>query len=107
MKTFSFNGASANLPDVISEISAMGLFVHDVRYTKWINEEEEVTGDRIDVDADVVPPENEKYFVPIETPALYADDIFVSSRNIKDDPLEELAEALTETKKGKGGTKKP
>lgn len=105
MKTFSFNGTSANLPNVIFEISAMGLSVHDVRYTKWINEEGEVTGDRIDVDADVVPPENEKYFVPIETPALYADDVFVSSRDIKDDPLEALAEALNETKKEKGEPK--
>ena len=53
------------------------------------------------------PEEGEQliFVKPIVTPAVYAEDIFVSSRDIKDDPLEALAEALTETKKGKGEPK--
>jgi ABC-type phosphate/phosphonate transport system substrate-binding protein len=50
-------------------------------------------------------PEKEIFLRPIQAPALYAEDVFVSSRDIKDDPLEALAEALTETQKGKGKPK--
>ncbi len=52
-----------------------------------------------------IVPEYQNFVLPIKAPALYADDVFVSSRDIKDDPLEALAEALTETKKGKGKPK--
>jgi len=47
----------------------------------------------------------EVFALPIETPALYADDIFVSSRTIKDDPDEAFAEALAEASKAKGQAK--
>lgn len=36
---------------------------------------------------------------PIRTPALYADDVFVSSRKIKDDPDDAFDEAMAETSK--------
>lgn len=49
--------------------------------------------------------EQEIFAKPIVTPAVYADDIFVSSRNIKDDPDEAFAEALAETGKTKGEPK--
>ena len=42
---------------------------------------------------------------PIQTPALYAEDIFVSSRYIKDDPEEAFQEALQESQKQKGQPK--
>lgn len=53
------------------------------------------------------PEEGEQliFAKPIVTPALYADDVFVSSRDIKDDPEEAFAEALTETNKSKGQPK--
>lgn len=105
MKTLQYDGTSADLASIISQLELSGFFVLDVRYSKWINEKGEATGDRIDIEVETIQPPNKKYFVPIETPALYAEDVFVSSRDIKDDPLEALAEALTETKKGKGKPK--
>lgn len=42
---------------------------------------------------------------PIRTPALYADDVYVSSRDIKDDPDEAFVEAKAETEKSKGAPK--
>lgn len=42
---------------------------------------------------------------PIKTTALYADDVFVSSRDIKDNPDEAFVEAKTETEKAKGEAK--
>lgn len=42
---------------------------------------------------------------PIITPALYAGDVYVSSRDIKDDPYEAFAEALAETSKKRGEPK--
>jgi len=41
----------------------------------------------------------------IATPALYAQDIFVSSRKVKDDPDEAFEEAKQETRKPKGEPK--
>lgn len=104
-KILQFDGTSADLASIISQLELSGFFVLDVRYSKWINEKGEATGDRIDIEVETIQPPNKKYFVPIETPALYAEDVFVSSRDIKDDPLEALAEALTETQKGKGKPK--
>ena len=50
-------------------------------------------------------PEKEIFLRPIQAPAVYADDIYVSSRDIKDNPDEAFAEALAETKKSKGQPK--
>lgn len=44
----------------------------------------------------------EVFALPIETPAVYAEDIFVSSRDINPDPDKAFAEALEEGNKGKG-----
>lgn len=104
-KILQFDGTSADLASIISQLELSGFFVLDVRYSKWINEKGEATGDRIDIEVETIQPPNKKYFVPIETPALYAEDIFVSSRDIKDSPDEALAEALTETKKARGEPK--
>ena len=50
-------------------------------------------------------PDKEIFVLPIRAPAVYADDIYVSSRDIKDNPDEAFAEALAETKKSKGQPK--
>jgi len=105
IKTMQFNGTNADLPSIISQLELSGFFVLDVRYSKWMNENGEETGDRIDIEVETIQPQNKKYFVPIETLALYADDVFVSSRDIKDDPDEAFTEALDETKKSKGQPK--
>ena len=50
--------------------------------------------------------ETEKYFdLPIRTPALYANDVFVSSRDINPDADAAFIEAKTETEKAKGEPK--
>lgn len=51
------------------------------------------------------PSPYEVFKKPIVAPAIYADDIFVSSRKIKDDPEEAFAEALVETGKAQGEPK--
>lgn len=63
-----------------------------------------VDADLLDCLADPLP-DKEIFSRPIQAPAVYAEDIYVSSRDIKDDPNEALAEALTETKKRKGEPK--
>ena len=45
------------------------------------------------------------FVLPIRTPAIYAEDIFVSSRKIKDDPDEAFLEAITESEKPHGQDK--
>ena len=107
IKTMQFNGTNADLPSIISQLELSGFFVLDVRYSKWMNENGEETGDRIDIEVETIQPQNKKYFVPIETPALYADDVFVSSRDIKDDPDPEkaLLNAIAEMEKGAGNPK--
>jgi len=55
--------------------------------------------------AGILVPEYQDFSLPIKTPAVYAEDIYVSSRKIKDDPDEALAEALTEAKKARGEPK--
>lgn len=100
-----FDGTSADIQGIISQLESSGYFVLDVRYSKWIDNNGEETGNRIDVEVDTIQPENRRFFVPIETHALYADDVFVSSRDIKDDPDEAFTEALDETKKSKGQPK--
>lgn len=63
------------------------------------------------VDADLLdclpdpPPDKEIFSLPIQAPAIYADDIFVSSRDVKDDPDEAFVEAKAETEKAKGEPK--
>lgn len=52
-----------------------------------------------------VPQTEITYVLPIRTPALYADDVYVSSRDIKDNPDEAFAEAIAETEKAKGKPK--
>lgn len=54
--------------------------------------------DLLDCIADPLP-DKEIFSKPIQAPAIYADDVFVSSRKIKDDPEEAFAEALAETEK--------
>jgi len=51
------------------------------------------------------PSQYEVFKKPIQTPALYAEDIFVSSRKVKDDPDEAFEEAKQETRKPKGQPK--
>ena len=51
------------------------------------------------------PPTEEIFNLPIRTPAVYADGIFVSSRKIKDDPDEALDEAVLESEKEHGTPK--
>lgn len=50
-------------------------------------------------------PEKEIFLRPIQAPALYAEDVFVSSRDVKDDPDEAFIEAKAETEKAKGEPK--
>lgn len=63
--------------------------------------------DNVDIsDCQVDPPSPYEIFEkPIQTPALYAQDIFVSSRKVKDDPDEAFEEARQETLKPKGQPK--
>lgn len=63
-----------------------------------------VDTDLLDCLADPLP-DKEIFFRPIQAPALYADDIFVSSRKIKDDPDEAFAEAVAESEKPHGEAK--
>ena len=63
-----------------------------------------IASDLLDCLVDTPSP-YEVFYKPIQTPALYAEDIFVSSRDIKDDPDEAFAEALQETRKEKGQPK--
>lgn len=49
--------------------------------------------------------DKEIFSKPIQTPAIYADDVFVSSRKIKDDPDEALQEAINEAEKPEGTAK--
>lgn len=105
MKTLQYDGTSSELPNILAEIETAGLFVWDVRFSNWKNDNGEVTGSRIDIDVDEIPPENKRFFTQIETPALYAQDIFVTSRDIKDDPDEAFVEAKAETEKSKGAPK--
>lgn len=63
-----------------------------------------VDADLLDCIADPLP-DKETFSRPIQAPAVYADDIFVSSRDIKDDPDEAFVEAINETKKSKGHPK--
>lgn len=63
-----------------------------------------VDADLLDCIADPLP-DKEIFARPIQAPAVYADDIYVSSRDIKDNPDEAFAEALAETKKSKGQPK--
>lgn len=53
----------------------------------------------------VIVPDVYEYLQSIKTPAIYADDVFVSSRDIKDDPNEAFMEAIRETGKAKGEPK--
>jgi len=58
------------------------------------------------LDCIIDPPPSEQVFaLPIRTPAIYAEDIFVSSRKIKDDPDEAFLEAITESEKPHGQDK--
>lgn len=51
------------------------------------------------------PPSEQVFALPIRTPAIYAEDIFVSSRKIKDDPDEAFSEAIEESEKPRGEAK--
>lgn len=63
------------------------------------------------VDADLLdclpdpPPDKEIFSLPIQAPAIYADDVFVSSRDINHDADAAFAEAIQETQKSKGQPK--
>ena len=58
------------------------------------------------LDCIIDPPPSEQVFaLPIRTSAIYAEDIFVSSRKIKDDPDEAFLEAITESEKPHGQDK--
>jgi len=47
----------------------------------------------------------EVFALPLRAPSITVGDIFVESRDIKDDPYEALAEAMNEASKGKGSAK--
>lgn len=58
------------------------------------------------LDCIIDPPPTEQIFaLPIRTPAVYAEDIFVSSRKINDDADEALDEAILESGKAHGEPK--
>lgn len=63
-----------------------------------------VDADLLDCIADPLP-DKEIFSRPIQSPAVYADDIFVSSRDINHDADAAFAEAIQETKKEKGQAK--
>lgn len=60
--------------------------------------------DLLDCIADAPSP-YQVFVMPLKAPAIYVEDIFVSSRKIKDDPDEALDEAFLESEKAHGEPK--
>jgi len=99
MKTLQFDGEEVNLPTILASPELVGFYIVSIRFSRWTDPDGVDKGGRIDIDV-------EEIAAPIiYKTEVHATDFLVSSRDIKDDPEEASAEALTETNKSKGQPK--